>query len=88
MRCALRLLVGYAGGAAFAVGLLHLAGSVGAAWHALALLMAGAAAAAAGITGARAELRDFGRRAMGKRYRQGRTQRSPKTDHNLGRRVG
>jgi hypothetical protein len=34
------------------------------------------------------ELRDFGRGAMESRYRQGRTQRSPMADHNLGRRVG
>jgi hypothetical protein len=88
VRCAFRLLVGYVGGAAFVIGLLHLVGSVGATWHALTLLTAGAAAAAAGTAGARMELRDFGRGAMESRYRQGRTQRSPMADHNLGRRVG
>ena len=92
LRCALRLLVGYAGGAAFVVGLLHLAGNVGATWHALALLTAGLAAAAAGIAGARSALRDadagLTRGARLRHHRQGRAYRPPMADQSLGRRVG
>ena len=88
MSYALRLLVGYVGGAVFFVGLVHLIGDVGASWHALALLAAGAAAAIAGIAGARAVLRDVDRRSMPSRYRQRPPMRPPMSDHSLGRRVG
>jgi hypothetical protein len=94
LRCALRLLVGYAGGAAFVVGLLHLAGNVGATWHALALLTAGLAAAAAGSAGARSALRDADagagctRGARWRHHRQGRAYQPPMADQSLGRRVG
>ena len=89
MQCALRLLVGYVGGAMFVVGLLHLAGNVGAAWQAFAFLTAGAAVAASGIAGAWATLSDADyRRAIGARRRQGRAHPSGMADHNRGRRVG
>jgi hypothetical protein len=96
LRCALRLLVGYTGGAAFVVGLLHLAGNVGATWHALALLTAGLAATAAGSARARSALRDADadagagctRGARRRHHRQGRAYQPPMADQSLGRRVG
>jgi hypothetical protein len=87
VRYALRLLVGYAGGAAFAVGLLHVAAGVGQTWHALALMAAGAAAAAAGVAGAWATLRGFAQKIESRHSRR-RADRPSIVDHNLGRRVG
>jgi hypothetical protein len=87
LRYACRVLVGYAGSAAFVVGLLHLAAGVGEASHALLLMTAGAAAAEAGIAGARATLRGFAREVESK-HRQRRVHRPAIADHNLGRRVG
>ena len=63
------------------------AAGAGAAWHALALVAAGAAAAEVGIAGAWTTLRGFAQEVESRR-RQRHPHRPAIADHNLGRRVG